>query len=53
MSIAIEETGRLLHPIDQISEILFGLTVAITIVRSLSIATAGQTRVRTTTLSAL
>ncbi|CAE6762705.1 hypothetical protein [Paraburkholderia domus] len=53
MSIWNEEYERLLDPIDRISEILFGLIMAVTIIGSLSIATAGQTQVRTVTLSAL
>jgi hypothetical protein len=48
-----EEHKRLLDPIDRISEILFGLIMAVTIIGSLSIATAGHAQVRTTTLSAL
>jgi hypothetical protein len=36
------ESKRLLDPIDRISEILFGLLMAVTIVGSLSIATAGS-----------
>ena len=35
-----DEGGRLLEPVDRISEILFGLIMAVTIVGSLSIATA-------------
>jgi len=50
---ANEERERLLDPIDRISEILFGLIMAVTIIGSLSIATAGHTQVRTATLSAL
>ena len=36
------ERQRLLDPVDRISEILFGLIMAVTIVGSLSIATAGR-----------
>ena len=43
----------LLDPIDRISEILFGLIMAVTIVGSLSIATAGQNEVRTVMAAAL
>jgi hypothetical protein len=53
LNIGIEERERLLDPIDRISEILFGMIMAVTIIGSLSIATAGQTQVRTVTLSAL
>jgi VIT1/CCC1 family predicted Fe2+/Mn2+ transporter len=39
---AREHRHRLLDPVDRISEILFGLIMAVTIVGSLSIATAGR-----------
>src|SRR5262245_65971504 len=42
-----QERVFLLDPVDRISEILFGLIMAVTIVGSLSIATAGQSEVRT------
>jgi VIT1/CCC1 family predicted Fe2+/Mn2+ transporter len=42
-----DERVLLLDPVDRISEILFGLIMAVTIVGSLSIATAGQSEVRT------
>jgi VIT1/CCC1 family predicted Fe2+/Mn2+ transporter len=48
-----EERERLLDPIDRISEILFGLIMAVTIVGSLSIATAGKDEMRTVTMAAL
>jgi hypothetical protein len=48
-----EERERLLDPVDRISEILFGLIMAVTIVGSLSIATAGQNEVRTVMTAAL
>jgi VIT1/CCC1 family predicted Fe2+/Mn2+ transporter len=44
---------RLLDPIDRISEVLFGLIMAVTIVGSLSIASAGRAEVRTVLLAAL
>ncbi len=44
---------RLLDPIDRISEILFGLIMAVTIVGSLSIASAGRNEVRTVMAAAL
>ena len=47
------ESKRLLDPIDRISEILFGLLMAVTIVGSLSIATAGGDEVRTVLIAAL
>lgn len=50
---ASSESKRLLDPIDRISEILFGLLMAVTIVGSLSIATAGRDEVRTVLVGAL
>lgn len=47
------ESKRLLDPIDRISEILFGLLMAVTIVGSLSIASAGRDEVRTVLVGAL
>lgn len=47
------ERERLLDPIDRISEILFGLIMAVTIVGSLSIATAGRADVQAVTWGAL
>ncbi len=47
------ERERLLDPVDRISEILFGLIMAVTIVGSLSIATAGKDEVRTVMMAAL
>jgi VIT1/CCC1 family predicted Fe2+/Mn2+ transporter len=52
-AVAGQERGRLLDPIDRISEILFGLIMAITIVGSLSIADAGRDEMRTVTMAAL
>jgi len=48
-----EERERLLDPVDRISETLFGLIMAVTIVGSLSIATAGHGDVRTIMAAAL
>ena len=45
--------ARLLDPVDRISEILFGLIMAVTIVGSLSIASAGHAEIRTVLLAAL
>jgi VIT1/CCC1 family predicted Fe2+/Mn2+ transporter len=50
---AYKELQRLVDPIDRVSEILFGLFMAVTIVGSLSIATAGQSEVRTVMGAAL
>ncbi len=51
--IPTDERQRVLDPIDRISEILFGLIMAVTIVGSLSIATAGKDEVRTVMMAAL
>jgi VIT1/CCC1 family predicted Fe2+/Mn2+ transporter len=48
-----EERERLLDPIDRVSEILFGLIMAVTIIGALSIATAGRNEVRTVLYAAL
>ena len=48
-----ESRERLLDPVDRISEILFGLIMAVTIVGSLSVATAGRADVRTVLAAAL
>jgi hypothetical protein len=45
--------ARILEPLDRISEILFGLIMAVTIVGSLSIATAGRDDLRTVLVGAL
>jgi VIT1/CCC1 family predicted Fe2+/Mn2+ transporter len=52
-SLVPEQRDRLLDPIDRISEILFGLIMAVTIVGSISIATAGQEDMRSITIAAL
>ena len=48
-----DEREPLLDPVDRISEILFGLIMAVTIVGSMSIATTGQGEVRTVLIAAL
>jgi VIT1/CCC1 family predicted Fe2+/Mn2+ transporter len=50
---ANREREPLLDPVDRISEVLFGLIMAVTIVGSLSIATAGRNEVRTVVAAAL
>lgn len=47
------ESKRLLDPVDRISEVLFGLLMAVTIVGSLGIASAGREEVRTVLIGAL
>jgi VIT1/CCC1 family predicted Fe2+/Mn2+ transporter len=49
----LAEHGRLLDPIERVSEIIFGLIMAVTIVGSLSIATAGLNETRTVMIAAL
>jgi VIT1/CCC1 family predicted Fe2+/Mn2+ transporter len=49
----VAERVRLLDPVDRVSETLFGLIMAVTIVGSLSIASAGHSEVRTVLIAAL
>lgn len=49
----ISERTRLLDPVERVSEIIFGLIMAVTIVGSLSIASAGRNDVRTVLMAAL
>lgn len=44
---------ELLDPVDRVSEILFGLIMAVTIIGSLSVASAGRAEVRTAMAAAL
>ena len=53
VSVAEDDRKRLLDPIDRVSEILFGLIMAVTIVGAMSIATAGRNEVRTVLFAAL
>lgn len=48
-----DERERLLDPVDRISEILFGLIMAVTIVGSLSVASAGTAEMHTVSMAAL
>ena len=50
---AMGKRERLLDPIDRVSEILFGLIMAVTIIGALSIAAAGRSEVRTILFAAL
>ena len=52
-AIVARERERLLDPIDRISEIMFGLIMAVTFVGAISVATAGREDVRTALASAL
>ena len=49
----LAEPKRLLDPMDRISEVLFGLIMAATIIGSMSVAGAGQQEVRTVLVAAL
>ncbi len=51
--VAAPERVRLLDPIDRISEVMFGLIMAVTFVGAISVATAGRGDVRTALASAL
>src|SRR5262245_64035361 len=46
-------SNRLLDPVSRVSEILFGLIMALTFTGSLSVATAGQEEVRTMLFGAI
>lgn len=49
----VEKRARVLDPVDRVSEVIFGLLMAMTFVGSLSVATAGQEEVRTMMITAL
>ena len=44
---------RVLDPIERVSEVIFGLLMAMTFIGSLSVATAGREEVRTMMITAL
>jgi len=46
-------TGRVLEPIERVSEIVFGVLMAMTFIGTLNIATAGRDEVRTALIAAL
>jgi len=48
-----EERTRVLDPVDRVSEVIFGLLMAMTFVGSLSVASAGREEVRTMMITAL
>jgi hypothetical protein len=52
-AVAPRGSARLLDPIDRISEIMFGLIMAVTFVGAISVATAGREDVRTALAAAL
>jgi VIT1/CCC1 family predicted Fe2+/Mn2+ transporter len=49
----LPDSTRLIEPVDRISEILFGLIMAATIIGSMSVATAGRQEVREVLVAAL
>jgi VIT1/CCC1 family predicted Fe2+/Mn2+ transporter len=51
--VAEEKRARVLDPIERVSEVIFGLLMAMTFVGSLSVATAGREEVRTMMITAL
>jgi len=48
-----EKPARVLDPIERVSEVIFGLLMAMTFIGSLSVATAGREEVRTMMIAAL
>jgi VIT1/CCC1 family predicted Fe2+/Mn2+ transporter len=48
-----ERPSRVLDPIERVSEVIFGLLMAMTFIGSLSVATAGREEVRTMMIAAL
>jgi hypothetical protein len=48
-----EKPARVLDPIERVSEVIFGLLMAMTFIGSLSVATAGREEVRTMMITAL
>ena len=51
--VAEEKRARVLDPIERVSEVIFGLLMAMTFIGSLSVATAGREEVRTMMITAL
>ena len=51
--VAAEKRARVLDPIERVSEVIFGLLMAMTFIGSLSVATAGREEVRTMMITAL
>jgi hypothetical protein len=48
-----EKPARVLDPVERVSEVIFGLLMAMTFIGSLSVATAGREEVRTMMIAAL
>jgi hypothetical protein len=53
MDITEEKPARVLDPIERVSEVIFGLLMALTFTGSLSVATAGREDIRTMMIAAL
>ena len=53
MTRLVERSGRVLEPIDRVSEVLFGLIMVLTFTGSLSVADAGRDDTRTMLIGAL
>ena len=51
--VGAEKRARVLDPIERVSEVIFGLLMAMTFIGSLSVATAGREEVRTMMITAL
>jgi len=48
-----EKPARVLDPVERVSEVIFGLLMAMTFIGSINAATAGREEVRTMMLTAL
>jgi Trk-type K+ transport system membrane component len=53
MDVATDKPARVLDPIERVSEVIFGLLMAMAFIGSLSVATAGREEVRTVMIAAL
>jgi VIT1/CCC1 family predicted Fe2+/Mn2+ transporter len=53
MNVETGKPGRVLDPIERVSEVIFGLLMAMTFVGALSVATAGREEIRTMMITAL
>lgn len=48
-----DKPARVLDPIERVSEVIFGLLMAMTFIGALSVATAGREEIRTMMITAL
>src|SRR6516162_70220 len=53
LGIVMRSTDRILEPVERLSEILFGLIMALTITGAVSVATADRFQIRTMVIAAL